>query len=196
MRQSLISSAALVGTAQALNYTCTPSAIQAALPQGASVNFAYPVAANATFNVPKSGTGYPTSPPNLPALCAASIQVKSIEQFDNPANIDVHLRTTVPEILADFGDDDRGFDALITGVGTGGHITAAGREKLREAGFAPPTPRAAGATPLVQLQSKAFRCPYCGSSETRLDNIFGPTPCRSVRYCESCRQPFEQFKTI
>ena len=50
------------------------------------------------------------------------------QQFDNPANIDVHLRTTVPEILADFGDDDRGFDALITGVGTGGHITAAGGE--------------------------------------------------------------------
>ncbi len=75
-------------------------------------------------------------------------------------------------------------------------ITADGREKLREAGFAPPTPRAAGATTLLQLQSKAFRCPYCGSSETRLDNIFGPTPCRSVRYCASCRQPFEQFKTI
>jgi cysteine synthase A len=50
------------------------------------------------------------------------------QQFDNPANIDVHLTTTVPEILADFGDDDRGFDALITGVGTGGHITACARE--------------------------------------------------------------------
>jgi ring-1,2-phenylacetyl-CoA epoxidase subunit PaaD len=75
-------------------------------------------------------------------------------------------------------------------------ISAAGREKLRAAGFAPPAPRAAGATTLVQLQSKAFRCPYCGSSETRLENIFGPTPCRSIRWCESCRQPFEQFKTI
>ena len=75
-------------------------------------------------------------------------------------------------------------------------ITPAGREKLREAGFAPPTPRSAGATTLVQLQSKAFRCPYCGSTETRLENIFGPTPCRSVRYCDACRQPFEQFKTI
>ena len=75
-------------------------------------------------------------------------------------------------------------------------ITPAGREKLREAGFAPPPLRAAGETTLVQLQSKAFRCPYCGSTETRLDNIFGPTPCRSIRYCESCRQPFEQFKTI
>jgi ring-1,2-phenylacetyl-CoA epoxidase subunit PaaD len=75
-------------------------------------------------------------------------------------------------------------------------ISPAGREKLREAGFAPPAPRAAGQTTLVQLQSKAFRCPYCGSTETRLENIFGPTPCRSIRWCESCRQPFEQFKTI
>jgi ring-1,2-phenylacetyl-CoA epoxidase subunit PaaD len=75
-------------------------------------------------------------------------------------------------------------------------ITPAGRTKLREAGLAPPAPRAAGSTTLVQLQSKAFRCPYCGSTETRLENIFGPTPCRSIRWCESCRQPFEQFKTI
>jgi ring-1,2-phenylacetyl-CoA epoxidase subunit PaaD len=75
-------------------------------------------------------------------------------------------------------------------------ITPAGRQKLREAGFAPPAPRAAGATTLVQLQSKAFRCPYCGSTETRLENIFGPTPCRSLRWCDGCRQSFEQFKTI
>ena len=75
-------------------------------------------------------------------------------------------------------------------------ISPEGREKLRAAGFAPPPLRSAGPTTLVQLQSKAFRCPYCGSTETRLENIFGPTPCRSLRYCESCRQPFEQFKTI
>ena len=43
------------------------------------------------------------------------------QQFENPANIAVHVRTTVEEILADFPD---GVDAIITGVGTGGHITA------------------------------------------------------------------------
>jgi ring-1,2-phenylacetyl-CoA epoxidase subunit PaaD len=75
-------------------------------------------------------------------------------------------------------------------------ITPAGREKLREAGFAPPAPREAGTPTLVQLESNAFRCPYCGSSDTALENIFGPTPCRSLRYCRSCKQPFEQFKTI
>ena len=75
-------------------------------------------------------------------------------------------------------------------------ITAGGREKLRQAGFAPPAPREAGGPKLVQLQARGFRCPYCGSKETRLENLFGPTPCRSIRYCDSCRQPFEQFKTI
>jgi ring-1,2-phenylacetyl-CoA epoxidase subunit PaaD len=75
-------------------------------------------------------------------------------------------------------------------------ITPAGREKLRAAGFAPPAPRVASAPTLVQLQAKVHRCPYCGSTETRLENIFGPTPCRSLRYCDTCRQPFEQFKTI
>ncbi len=75
-------------------------------------------------------------------------------------------------------------------------ITPEGRRKLRESGFSPPAPRAAGTPTLVQLESKAFRCPYCGSSETRLENIFGPTPCRSIRYCTACRQPFEQFKTL
>jgi len=47
------------------------------------------------------------------------------QQFDNPANIDVHVRTTAQEILADFRNQP--FDALITGVGTGGHITGCAR---------------------------------------------------------------------
>jgi ring-1,2-phenylacetyl-CoA epoxidase subunit PaaD len=75
-------------------------------------------------------------------------------------------------------------------------ITPAGREKLRASGFAPPAPREATAPKLAQLQTGTFKCPYCGSTDTRLENIFGPTPCRSLRYCETCRQPFEQFKTV
>jgi len=75
-------------------------------------------------------------------------------------------------------------------------ITGEGREKLRAAGFSPPAPREAATPTLVQLESNGFRCPYCGSRDTSLENIFGPTPCRSLRYCRSCKQPFEQFKTI
>jgi cysteine synthase A len=50
------------------------------------------------------------------------------QQFENEANVEVHRRTTVQEILRDFPE---GFDVLITGVGTGGHITACA-ELLKE----------------------------------------------------------------
>ena len=46
------------------------------------------------------------------------------QQFENPANADIHARTTAQEILADFPD---GLDALITGVGTGGHLSGVAR---------------------------------------------------------------------
>jgi cysteine synthase len=46
------------------------------------------------------------------------------QQFNNPANVDVHVRTTAEEIAADFPD---GVDVIITGVGTGGHITGVAR---------------------------------------------------------------------
>jgi cysteine synthase A len=52
------------------------------------------------------------------------------QQFENPANIEVHLRTTAQEILADFSDAP--IDLLITGVGTGGHITACARLLKKE----------------------------------------------------------------
>jgi cysteine synthase A len=53
-------------------------------------------------------------------LIAATPGAWMPQQFDNPANIDVHVRTTARELLDDF---PQGADALITGVGTGGHIT-------------------------------------------------------------------------
>lgn len=46
------------------------------------------------------------------------------QQFDNPANVDIHIKTTAQEILRDFPE---GIDYLITGVGTGGHITGVGK---------------------------------------------------------------------
>jgi cysteine synthase A len=52
------------------------------------------------------------------------------QQFDNPANVEVHVRTTAQEVLEDFRDQP--FDALITGVGTGGHITALARVLKKE----------------------------------------------------------------
>jgi ring-1,2-phenylacetyl-CoA epoxidase subunit PaaD len=105
------------------------------------------------------------------------------------------MRNAMAERIAALGAEPE-VDVVSDDSWSTDRITPEGREKLRAAGFAPPAPREATAPTLVQLTSGAHRCPYCGSTETRLENIFGPTPCRSLRYCESCRQPFEQFKTI
>jgi feruloyl esterase len=78
MRQNtLLGLGALSGLTNAKT-TCDQGSIQALLPSGASVNFARPVAANGTFVVPKSETGYPNNAVNVPSLCAVSVQVKSI----------------------------------------------------------------------------------------------------------------------
>jgi ring-1,2-phenylacetyl-CoA epoxidase subunit PaaD len=74
-------------------------------------------------------------------------------------------------------------------------ITEEGRTKLREFGLAPPTGDAPVLITQIGLPTVA-KCPFCGSSNTRNDSPFGPTPCRAIYYCENCRNPFEQFKPI
>ena len=72
---------------------------------------------------------------------------------------------------------------------TAARISERGRAALVANGFAPPD----GGPQLVAL-SRPATCPFCGSRRTVLENAFGPTRCRSIHYCTSCRQPFEQFK--
>lgn len=76
-------------------------------------------------------------------------------------------------------------------------ISPAGREKLRGSGFAPPPPvRAGRGLPMLDGAAAPVACPYCGSPDTTLENVFGPTQCRSIRHCAACRQPFESFKPV
>jgi ring-1,2-phenylacetyl-CoA epoxidase subunit PaaD len=105
------------------------------------------------------------------------------------------MRDAIAERISELGAEPD-IEVVLDDSWSTDRITPEGRRKLRATGFAPPAPRRREAPQLVQLESGVFRCPYCGSTETRLENIFGPTPCRSLRYCTSCRQPFEQFKTI
>ncbi|HEV3462718.1 MAG TPA: 1,2-phenylacetyl-CoA epoxidase subunit PaaD [Actinomycetota bacterium] len=109
------------------------------------------------------------------------------------------IRTSVAERLA--GMAPRGEGEMTFAVPwTSDRITADGRRKLRDSGFAPPGPVAAGgeATPLfpsIGVRPSAS-CPWCGSADTALENLFGPTLCRTVFWCNRCRQPFEQFKAV
>jgi ring-1,2-phenylacetyl-CoA epoxidase subunit PaaD len=81
-------------------------------------------------------------------------------------------------------------------------IDEVGRERLREFGIAPPgavtgapVPDGRVALPLLVTPAPDPRpCPYCGSDDTERESSFGPTPCRDVRFCRGCQQPFEAFK--
>ena len=79
------------------------------------------LAYGAKFELTPREKGMPGAIERAKQLVAQTKGAWMPQQFDNPANIDVHVRTTAQEVLRDFPE---GFDALITGVGTGGHITA------------------------------------------------------------------------
>jgi ring-1,2-phenylacetyl-CoA epoxidase subunit PaaD len=78
---------------------------------------------------------------------------------------------------------------------TSDRITAEGRQKLEGFGLAPPTGDGPVLIAQIGLPTVAI-CPFCGSKNTHNENPFGPTPCRSLYYCDECRNPFEQFKPI
>jgi cysteine synthase len=78
------------------------------------------LAYGASFELTPREKGMKGSIARAQELVAATPGAWMPQQFENPANIDVHVRTTAEEIAADFPD---GLDAIITGVGTGGHIT-------------------------------------------------------------------------
>jgi ring-1,2-phenylacetyl-CoA epoxidase subunit PaaD len=77
-------------------------------------------------------------------------------------------------------------------------LTDAAKRKLEAYGIAPPGPAPTADDDLVPLRRRAdvVRCPYCKSGNTELRSEFGSTACKSIRFCNDCRQPFEQFKAI
>ena len=120
---------------------------------------------------------------------SGAIRVELLPTFVGCPALDA-IREAVERRLAAFG---RPVDVrfVFSVPWTTDRITPAGHDALRRSGFAPPT----GTAPLVVLDAPV-RCPFCDSSQTRLENAFGPARCRSIRYCMSCRQPFEQFKDV
>ncbi len=80
------------------------------------------LAYGAQFDLSDRATGMKGAIVRAEALVSQTPGSWMPQQFDNPANVEVHRRTTAHEILRDFADEP--LDAIITGVGTGGHITA------------------------------------------------------------------------
>lgn len=71
-------------------------------------------------------------------------------------------------------------------------ISDVGRKKLTEFGLAPPRDCCVNGVDTLEK----VECPFCKSTETDLESIFGPTLCRSIHYCRACLQSFEHFKSV
>lgn len=131
------------------------------------------------------------------------IRVELLPTFVGCPALEV-IRDSVSDCLSSLGRPVR-VDVSFATPWSSDRISPAGREKLRRSGFAPPPHLRAGRSlpvldrptgPDIAAADDPVACPYCGSTRTTLENVFGPTQCRSIRHCPDCRQPFEAFKPI
>ena len=149
--------------------------------------------------------------PEVPALSVVDLGiVRDVEVVGDDVTVTVtptysgcpatrEIEREIRAALARAGHPDAVVRTVYSPPWTTDWISDEGRRKLREYGIAPPGPAPAEDEPLVSISPRrraTVPCPFCGSSHTALKSEFGSTACKSMLFCEECRQPFEAFKAI
>jgi ring-1,2-phenylacetyl-CoA epoxidase subunit PaaD len=109
-----------------------------------------------------------------------------------PAVLAIEL--AVAAALTGAGFDGR-VERVLAPAWTTDWITDEGREKLIAYGIAPPA-KGAGNARSALFADEIVACPRCRSTDTALVSQFGSTPCKSLRRCVSCAEPFDHFKCL
>ncbi|MGH2820212.1 MAG: 1,2-phenylacetyl-CoA epoxidase subunit PaaD [Actinomycetota bacterium] len=125
----------------------------------------------------------------------ASARVVVLPTFTGCPAVPVIEKEVAGAVAGVEGVDEAAVELSFSPPWTPDRITEEGRAKLRGFGLAPPD----GTGPVLVTHiglPEVARCPFCGSKDTVNENPFGPTPCRALYYCRSCRNPFEQFKPV
>lgn len=141
--------------------------------------------------------------PEIPVLTIEDLGVLRDVAVDDDGRVEVTLTPTysgcpamdviagdVARVLAEHGHPDAVVRTVLAPAWTTDWMSDAGRRKLARFGIAPPA--AAAGRAAVEL----VRCPRCGSGDTRLVSRFGSTPCKSLRSCRRCLEPFDHFKPL
>jgi ring-1,2-phenylacetyl-CoA epoxidase subunit PaaD len=143
--------------------------------------------------------------PELPVLTVLDMGIIAAVRIDNDrVEIDVTptfsgcpalavIRDEIKNALQRAGETDITVNVVYDPPWTTDRLSEAGRQKLKQLGLAPPG-KTCASTELPALEQTP--CPYCDSTNTELESLFGPTLCRSIHYCHACRQSFEHFKTV
>jgi ring-1,2-phenylacetyl-CoA epoxidase subunit PaaD len=106
------------------------------------------------------------------------------------------IEADIRSALVDAGATDVIVDTVYAPAWTTDWIGPDAREKLRAYGIAPPGRAEQGGLITLTRRRDPVACPFCGSSDTRLQSEFGSTACKAIHVCNSCRQPFDEFKAI
>lgn len=104
------------------------------------------------------------------------------------------IRTMVRAALETSGFGDAVVEELLSPPWTSEWLTAAGRDKLRSFGIAPPEEPVAEVRRL--WHAAAVTCPRCASRATERVSEFGSTPCKAHYRCLACHEPFDYFKCL
>lgn len=114
-----------------------------------------------------------------------SVRVRMIPTYSACPAIEV-MRGDIQQRLLEIPDvDEVKVDLSFEEPWTMDRMTDRGRQRLIQHGLSLPS----------TLRPEAVECPFCGSSNTVLENPFGPTLCRAIHYCNNCRNPLERFKS-
>jgi ring-1,2-phenylacetyl-CoA epoxidase subunit PaaD len=104
------------------------------------------------------------------------------------------IRGLVRTALDTGGYQDAVLEEVLSPPWTSDWLTAAGREKLRSFGIAPPEQSVTH--PRQLLRAPAVSCPRCASRDTQRLSEFGSTPCKAHYRCSACGEPFDYFKCL
>lgn len=105
-----------------------------------------------------------------------------------------YMRNEVVQVLKDHGVENPEVNVTLTKSWSSDHISEKGKAALKAFGLAPP-PALQGLIQDIDILSHAV-CPRCNSTNTVMRSPFGPTLCRSLHFCNDCREAFEQFKPL
>jgi len=103
------------------------------------------------------------------------------------------MKSEIMEVLKKRGIENVTIDVTFRKPWTSDLISEKGRLALKKFGLAPPPSREVFAD--LEVLEHAI-CPRCDGTDTELKNPFGPTLCRSIHYCNQCKEAFEQFKPL
>ncbi len=145
--------------------------------------------------------------PEVPALNIIDLGIlRSVIEVNNIFEISITptftgcpamrvIEEDINEVLQEEGIIDFKIKTIMSPPWTTDWMSEDGKRKLKEYGIAPPSQSTEShLKAMLSGKKTSVHCPFCNSEDTKLTSAFGSTACKALHFCNSCRQPFEEFK--